>query len=1814
MDPNPAVDAEQEQPAPPPLWVEVKNDPAFKALPPEKQLVTFARWHDDAFNHLSKQPDWAAASGEFNTRAAQEQETLQKAAGVAHPDEARIKIGQEAVAKASVDGQPLTRQQERNALQPLGPDVWRAYLNHRTGADQTPDTTLDGFGHEIANAYREAGATLAKSIANTSAFFTTPDKPHETTEQAMQAYDTYAKAKQDMLATMPPDHPDRQRLENEVAGLQADRGNVEGKFIQRAEAFTNAVTDLHNTLENIDPMLHVDPKLKDTLPAQAARLAAGVGTAIAEASVPGVGLPLLLTQSSAQAYGEALDATGGDEQAARNAMVRSLAANLTFMGAAHGVNSGLAKALERSGAGPLLTKAVALTGGSAANVAIGQGIAGGEAALNAPEGKGYEAFMNAAMKPDMNNIAQGIAFGILGTKPIESMVKAAQVAAASRAPAATAAAKSKASVAPTATELRDSGAPQTADALEHEAFIAGTFGPDAPPAGVRLASRQTADGTYQHNLTIPEGTTAEQLQEFRKNVPTAHLPTEAANAVLAQIDAEIARKNAPERPAVTSGTARTPEATAEAAASTAQPQEAAGPRIASTAIRDRANPDLPPVRGDEWNSGHDTFTKKALESGVEPDTLERGYIVRDPNGTERFVPREEAAPIAIASGQAAEGVTNLRSQDLIDQPVAALHGVGEPETRAVVAPEGESLAPAPAARPLPEPARPPSIAAAAKAAAVPRTPEEKAAKVEAGRATGQQIVLETGIVPTQSELHKLTGNPTEASKLGKELKALLASEYPAETVPEGSKTTTTKNELTGDSLPSVIDADGKVRPQFTNDPNLTAQQIDLGIASTSPTSRLYIPDELATTGKVNPSIRYAKEKGTGKYYVIGSDAKLPGGKTIQVNGPDELTKPYQAASRLSGEAQKPLSLTPETLQQVATAVEKGLAERKLDFGPLEMHLEDAEDPGLAPPAEGETRVQVAADDLPPVGTRDFADALTDSILANHEMLAKLGVEKPNSVENPVGTLIKAISTNTQLPANLRILARELVKAGIDFSKVKLYYMVRPQLNAAGYYTSAARADRGRIDLNIGAVHPGGVAQTLLHEASHHVTLLKLADNYRRTPVEEKAYQKIKAAMDQVTRETFKAETGREGTPEELAKFAKSQGDKRIKSDVPYNATYYGLSNIREFVAETLSSARFQKFLSSFESASPAVKGRIGNLLNSIRNALKDLFAGREVKRGSVLDHALEASFKLLKEPVEQERIGTGEGTSAQVRRVAESELGKMSRTQLEEEYTRQYGSDGPDLDMFSSKELRDALMPDSLESAKEARSQDGAMGDRHYGWLGPDGKFREASYFEHDAAARELINSTPKLKAAYDRAVKRNPTLASPEETGRGLTEFMIENGYVRVAGDSMGGYDNPTLIQGKPSASQLRILRDAAIEKGVRLESDFGGVRRGEVLYDPRDNRAAQQAAPRPEIVHEVDANGKVTNNVEIPEGSSPEDMRKLLDTIGASRLSDAEKQRLSAEVGAKLESFPTDTAARRFSELQEQIAAQPDGPTEAQSAEIEKIKSDLPAVVDHPVVQRSAQALGIIPGHLDINDKLTTLRKGTRNYFRSRKPSEWWAAWLNAADNKSAIFARQKVNDVRGVLREALNRANAPVSWRDIVNLKEVFGRNNQKTNDLDERALSFVVESQGDVKNLASMRTKIEAALANPANRKSKWVRAAGDALKAIDFATANYQRLSVAADFYTKIMQDQVRLENANGIATNYRKGYVPHLQEVETGFDTLFDSGASGVTGAGFKQARAHDTFADSIAAGVIPKTLNAGTSNGESSAPWIEDDEPATVG
>lgn len=202
----------------------------------------------------------------------------------------------------------------------------------------------------------------------------------------------------------------------------------------------------------------------------------------------------------------------------------------------------------------------------------------------------------------------------------------------------------------------------------------------------------------------------------------------------------------------------------------------------------------------------------------------------------------------------------------------------------------------------------------------------------------------------------------------------------------------------------------------------------------------------------------------------------------------------------------------------------------------------------------------------------------------------------------------------------------------------------------------------------------------------------------------------------------------------------------------------------------------------------------------------------------------------------------------------------------------------------------------------------------------------------------------------------------------------------------------------------------------------------------------------------------------------------------------------------------------------------------------------------------------------------------------WQARPAKDQIARAKDEADNGAVVFGRQMANTIL----HNLNRAFGAKS------LKELGERDA-----LRENAFTFVIETGEGAKDQAAganTRARLAEFRAEILGSEEKGTLWARRALAAIDFADANWDKLAPVARDYARITEAQRATEEASGCHTLYRQGgYVFHLQDVHERALFPESSGTGGTAGAPtpFRHIRDHDTYAQSIAAGVNPISLSA---------------------
>lgn len=705
------------------------------------------------------------------------------------------------------------------------------------------------------------------------------------------------------------------------------------------------------------------------------------------------------------------------------------------------------------------------------------------------------------------------------------------------------------------------------------------------------------------------------------------------------------------------------------------------------------------------------------------------------------------------------------------------------------------------AAPLPEAALPPSEAEVARANA--RSPEEKATQLAEGSAAVRAEVTKTGIVPTFVELQRATGDPAAAKALRAELQEQVTAAYPAETLPEGAvqnvpsagkagKAGLDKNSLTGDVLPTVTESGGRIRPMFTNDPNLTAQQIDTGVISTDKANRLYVPDEIMDGDQLNPAIDTAYDKEAGKFYVVS--ANTPYGVVAK---PDDFSVPYRQAKSLQKAHQLVLAGTPDDVQNLHNFVNP-------DENTVGQALVEN---GFAPDA---VPFQPEVDEVPAgaVATASGPTANTTQAHANVQSAINAGLVPPGGAPRPgvAAKLVEGVAKGTiAASAWQRSMAKHLLKSGIDLSKIEVEVVNQPNAKWSGLYSvNPTDVTRGKIIVNLGVAHEGGLMATAFHELFHHTALVKSDPNYKRNKTEQKAYENLTALWEHASREIYKINHGQYPTDVELQAFRADQSTITATDPTRTNRVYYGLTNLHEFISEALSNPKFMKALSQV-AGFPGIKtsDKFKNILQAVRDAIKTLFTGTSV-RNSAMNQAMDQALAFI-------------------------QAGQTNQTRAAD--TR-----------YALKGIEDSARRDPQVFTAPAVVVDGP------GWVTPDGEFvaaddstgifvggTEVMGGHEQAAVKYLQTTNPKVAAELQ--TKINQSIESEGVLNYGIvTEFMRGLGFVRVTGGGRGG---TLYITGQPTRSQRQLLIDNAIEQKATLVHDFGGTR-SRVLFQPDEAYSA--------------------------------------------------------------------------------------------------------------------------------------------------------------------------------------------------------------------------------------------------------------------------------------------------------------------------------------------------------------------------------------
>lgn len=391
-------DAAPIEAAPPPVqpWSTLKTDPQFKALPPDKQLIAFDRWHTLAYNQMQNDPN----KDQFNTNAAKTEHELGAAARAATPDshflspamtpdEARYRLASDTLTK--------------NPTAPLSPDVKAAY--DKGMPEEMHRSALETDVHYGLNMGRTAWDTGKQMLYNTlSGIGRMIAEPYQTGDTGL------------------PDFMGGKQVAGLVKATQ-DKLGLGGTRDQVAQFFNDSADYWKQRAAGATTS--TDPQLESSTGAQVAKFATQVAIPITIAAIfrspalgltaaggQAAGLAAFVTQHRLATYGEVYNETN-DHQAAMNAANRATVGDVLFLGQAHVIAEGLGSVLAKQGVTGVqawATKVALATGG---NITVNQLSKAAEAAANAPPGERAQAFGKAFNDLSIPDAALNTAFGLM---------------------------------------------------------------------------------------------------------------------------------------------------------------------------------------------------------------------------------------------------------------------------------------------------------------------------------------------------------------------------------------------------------------------------------------------------------------------------------------------------------------------------------------------------------------------------------------------------------------------------------------------------------------------------------------------------------------------------------------------------------------------------------------------------------------------------------------------------------------------------------------------------------------------------------------------------------------------------------------------------------------------------------------------------------------------------------------------------------------------------------------------------------------------------------------------------------------------------------------------------------------------------------------------------------------------------------------------------------------------------------------------------------------------------------------------------------
>lgn len=1426
----------------PPSWDDVKANPKFETASPEEKLITFSRWHDDAYNHATQQPFWQDKTQQdtFNNKAAQIQTELSQAAGGLSPDQARVKVARDAVNTAHGDAVVAESERpgheiERDAISTLNPDIRRAYYADKakppTGAPVTPELykTPTMTGEFEAGHYTKAAQLLMNKIGIPTSL---DDVTSDPGVQAMLK-------SPDLDRSMPdPNDPG---------------------WIKALKGVSNQAIDLANTMS----------------PAMVATLAAG--------SIP------MFHRLAASAWGAYMGATFPQswqnmQDAVANTAVGSqerLEATigmLTHLGMFSGIAGGVHPAIETpkditqaakeaqapktaAEVSPLTKEVNDMLAKTTAQVEQTPDIHVKQGKVIAPEGTTVEhlrdfyrtlpaalrtpniitAFKNAAA-----DLAKKAPETVLGPSLAGEVGKAGE----------------------THADLltRASGGPYAGVALER-------FGQDE---GHTFRTSKGRDVSRAEAFSLARAEQEKTGKQILKPGIIEAVDSGTKSAELQSGDLQPRPEAKAEEPAILSKWWETfkPEPKAVEPKSAAEPKPFDG-TVEEAAHQAPENLQIP--KGATRVRATDTAGKTSVIGAKDLDTLkEAGPFSKIEAGTMskgKFLPMKEEVTLRPQPKAELAKPRPIPAWMLKDEEESKL-GKGD------FAKEMKGRGP---------------------------TPEQKELQIKIGSEFAHKRAINEGFSPTYNDLHKFTGDSTTASALKEEIEEKLAKKYPPQKIPTDAKQIMVKHKETGIKYPTAelptgeIDAKGKpitkMGTPFTNDALKVAAAFDEGKPQV-------VPQSLLLTDKVNPAISY--DEATGK--VTGVQTKYgfvekPGDLTRLYNDYTKIAHPQKAPDLVHGE--KALAAAEnqgrETgaedihePEQLGSAVGAGdeipqgrtstpdeviAADESARFDRI---MEEADKLGIDPSTIQTSDDARDPDELGAKGVKtSFVVNTPEESTKILQTLHEAGIWRADGklAPNPLGAYLRWMAAQGKDFPNL--IAKEILENSALQTGDLLFEVVNnPKARWAGLYTPKESVEAQRLGLKQDRIQVNialsqGIHETMLHELVHGVFEPVLYDPARQTPRITELWHNIQTLGETARKYAFQKLYGHEPSNQELIDFKEAYrtGKQVGKFQKNNHSALTFIGDNGEIPTRVLTDKDVQEIFASIDAdpkvPAPKPGGKFSNLLDQAIAYVKLLWPGKNVTPGTLLDQAIDQVVDFIRE--------TGKGPETTLPRagpeMAESAKGKAKKIA------------GFDWDALAN------LISGPEKSGAETEPMSS-------GWLSPSGEhIQAAGEQEHAETAMAWID-------------KNDPKASEKLDLGSSHSEIydhMFKKGFVRVAGGA--GFD--IYIEGKPTAAQLRVLKDEAISQHVSLIQDLISSTTSKplgltkVLYSPSEKMEAGKLAAKPggEIVETMRRGGVVSHELEIDPKATADQLLALDKQVDSSSSNLNDKTAMKAQIQKTLE-----------------------------------------------------------------------------------------------------------------------------------------------------------------------------------------------------------------------------------------------------------------------------------------------------------------------